>query len=132
MRRWGVLLTAVLLSLPGPPAHAAVPVLVLDGSGFGHGVGLAQDGAYWMGRAGTDTTGILGHFYPGTRLGKASGPVRVALATSPSGQVLLVFPGGGEVRDAATGPQTAGFPLDLRGVVWTPCHSIAILFLSIL
>jgi SpoIID/LytB domain protein len=111
MRRWGVLVAAVVFSLPAPMAHATVPVLVLDGSGFGHGVGLAQDGAFWMGRAGTDTAGILGQFYPGTRLGKAAGPVRVALATSRSGQALLAFPGGGEVRDAPTDPQPPGFPV---------------------
>src|SRR5947209_8377708 len=43
-------LTAVMAAslLFGTPAHAAVPVLVVTGEGNGHGVGMAQDGAYWM------------------------------------------------------------------------------------
>ncbi|HKN89296.1 MAG TPA: hypothetical protein VJ622_03365, partial [Acidimicrobiia bacterium] len=84
-------------------ARAAGPVLVLEGSGWGHGVGMAQDGAYWMGRAGTDTAGILRQFYPGTRPARTGGSVRVGIATVPSGEAVLGFPGGGEVRDDATG-----------------------------
>ena len=78
--RWRVLpLLAILAALAPPTAHAAVPVLVVDGKGWGHGVGMAQDGAYWMGEAGSRTNDILGHFYPGTGLGRAGGTVRVAV-----------------------------------------------------
>jgi hypothetical protein len=38
------LVVAAGLAWPAP-ARAAVPVLVIDGKGFGHGVGMAQDGA---------------------------------------------------------------------------------------
>ena len=58
--------------------------LVIEGRGFGHGVGMAQDGAYWMGRAGASTEEILGHFYPGTGIGRATGSVRVAVHTTPA------------------------------------------------
>src|SRR5881398_2831860 len=51
-----LLLAAALATLPlGRTANAAVPVLVIDGKGFGHGVGMAQDGAYWMARSGATT-----------------------------------------------------------------------------
>src|SRR5436305_2096589 len=75
--RWRVLAGVSLLAAvaPAPAAHAAVPVLVIDGKGWGHGVGMAQDGAYWMGRAGQSANQILGHFYAGTSIGHASGTV---------------------------------------------------------
>src|SRR5205823_366191 len=111
--RWRVFAGVTLLAAvaPAPAAHAAVPVLVVDGSGWGHGVGMAQDGAYWMGRAGTDTAGILRQFYPGTSMSRTGGSVRVGIATIPSGEVVLGFPGGGQVRDDATGVKA--FPLQV-------------------
>src|SRR5438067_7731711 len=72
---------------------------------------MAQDGAYWMGRAGASYTQILGHFYPGTRLGRAGGTVRVAVLTVPSRDTVVAFPAGGEVRDAPGGQQSPGFPV---------------------
>src|SRR5213595_3270628 len=106
--RWRVLVGVTLLAAvaPAPAAHAAVPVLVVDGKGWGHGVGMAQDGAYWMGQAGSRTNDILGHFYPGTGVGRASGTVRVAVLDVPSRDTVVVFPGGGEIRDAASGQQS--------------------------
>lgn len=102
---------AGILPLPPPAAHAAVPVLTIEGKGFGHGVGMAQDGAYWMGKAGATTPQILGQFYPGTKAGKASGNVRVAVFTPTDGAAVVAFPGGGEIRDALSGDQSPGFPV---------------------
>ena len=95
------------------PARAAVPVLVIDGKGFGHGVGMAQDGAYWMGRDGASTKDIIGHFYPGTSLGTGRGDVRVVVLPATSTDVDLGFPDGGEVRDAPSGTQSTGFPMQV-------------------
>ncbi len=102
IRRVGLMavaLLAVALSTPwvssSSMAAAAVPVVVLNGKGFGHGVGMAQDGAYWMGRAGSSDTQILGQFYPGTTMGTITGNVRVAVGGG-SGSVLS-FPQGGVV-----------------------------------
>jgi SpoIID/LytB domain protein len=100
----------VLLALSPATGRAAVPVLVIDGRGFGHGVGLAQDGALAMGRAGANTAQILGHFYPGTALGRAGGTVRVAVFSAPDRTAVLAFPGGGEVRDDLRSPGP-GFPV---------------------
>ena len=44
--------------------------LIFDGLGWGHGVGLAQEGAKAMAEAGKDYRSILDHYYPGTRLAK--------------------------------------------------------------
>jgi len=43
---------------------------VLDGAGFGHGVGMCQTGAIGMAEAGFDYRRILGHYYLGSRLRK--------------------------------------------------------------
>lgn len=107
MRRLLFLLLAAVSAQPEP-----VPVVFIDGKGFGHGVGMAQDGAYWMGRDGATTPQILGHFYPGTGLGTASGEVRVVvLAPVAANEAVLSFPSGGELRDARGGAQSPGFPV---------------------
>lgn len=95
------------------PGHAAVPVLVIDGRGFGHGVGMAQDGDLAMGKAGASTNQILGAFYPGTGLAKASGTARVGVLSPQAEAVTLVFPNGGEVRDNIDGAQSSGFPIEV-------------------
>jgi SpoIID/LytB domain protein len=72
-------------------------VVVINGRGFGHGVGLAQDGAYWMGRAGRSATEILRLFFPGTVIAKRGGTVRVPLGGGGSAQ--LGFPNGGTIGE---------------------------------
>jgi stage II sporulation protein D len=42
--------------------------LVFDGLGWGHGVGLSQEGARVLALQGVKCRGILEHYYPGTRL----------------------------------------------------------------
>ena len=116
-RSLGVL--AALLTAVSPvvgalaPAGALAqnaPVVVIEGKGFGHGVGMAQDGAYAMAASGKSAAAILSHFYPGTAIAKRSSTVRVGVYESP-GPVVVVLPGGGEVRDAPAGPQSPGFPV---------------------
>jgi stage II sporulation protein D len=75
----------------------AQDIVVINGRGFGHGVGLAQDGAYWMGRAGRSATEILRLFFPGTVIAKRGGTVRVPLGGGGSAQ--LGFPNGGNIGD---------------------------------
>ena len=41
---------------------------LVEGGGFGHGAGLSQAGAIDLARRGWNTTRILAHYYPGTRL----------------------------------------------------------------
>lgn len=63
---------------------------VVQGHGFGHGVGLSAYGAYGYALHGKGYKFILGHYYPGTSLGQLSGPnvVRVLLS-STSGDVTF-------------------------------------------
>jgi SpoIID/LytB domain protein len=98
---------------PLPPGAASVAVLAIDGRGFGHGVGMPQDGAFWMAKGGATTNAILSHFYPGTSLGRATGSVRVEVLTSPTQDAILAFPEGGQVRDGQSGATSTGFPISV-------------------
>src|SRR2546423_410725 len=104
-------LAALVAAVPGVRAQTGTPVVVLDGQGFGHGVGLAQWGAKYMADAGASHEDILAKFYPGTELSTAQGTVRVAVYTSPDNRSTLSFPYGGEVRSSPGGDQAAGFPI---------------------
>ncbi|HEV2370424.1 MAG TPA: hypothetical protein VGR90_11160, partial [Acidimicrobiales bacterium] len=104
---WVVPTTA---SGPAARADAGVPVVAVDGRGFGHGVGLSQDGALWMGRAGAGTLAILGQFFPGTSLSRSGGQIRVQVLSAAWGDATVEFPSGGQVQDAYTGQQSPGFP----------------------
>lgn len=113
MRRLGPFALFVTLAaiVVAPDARAAVPVVVVDGRGWGHGVGMAQDGAFWMGTDGASRDEILDHFYPGTGRGSSTGTVRVVVLVAADGRATLTFPQGGEVRSPRSGPQRAGFPV---------------------
>ena len=50
----------------------------LEGTGWGHGVGLCQWGAHGMGKAGHDFRAILGHYYTG-----------IEIAPAPTGAALI-------------------------------------------
>jgi SpoIID/LytB domain protein len=106
---------AVLPSALVAPAEAqadGTPVVVLDGKGWGHGVGLSQWGAKYMADAGANHEQILSTFYPGTALADDGGSsVRVSVYTAPDGRATLTFPNGGEVRSSPSGDQAPGFPI---------------------
>ncbi len=89
------------------------PTVVIEGKGWGHGVGMAQDGALAMGREGASTADILQHFYPGTTLGQDGGAVRVVVSSAPEGATVVSFPSGGEVRSSRSGAQAPGFPVSV-------------------
>ena len=78
MRVWSV---AVVAALALPLTANAGTVFLLDGRGWGHGVGLSQWGAEGYARHGFAYPRILGHYYPHTVLTAAHPrPVRVLLA----------------------------------------------------
>jgi stage II sporulation protein D len=60
-------------------ASASAAGWVIHGRGFGHGVGMSQYGAYGYAKHGRDYRQILAHYYRHTRIGKASGSIRVLL-----------------------------------------------------
>ncbi len=87
MRRIRLFVLVVAVSaaiLPAASARAGDPI-TLYGSGWGHGLGLSQWGAYGLAGDGWTSTQILTHFYSGTKVSKVAKPpagIRVALATA--------------------------------------------------
>ena len=68
MRVW---IAAAAVALAIPTVASAGTVFLLDGRGWGHGVGMSQWGAEGYARHGYDYTRILAHYYPGTHVGIA-------------------------------------------------------------
>jgi len=46
-------------------------IILTDGRGFGHGVGLCQYGAHGLAKAGWDAERMLRHYYPSSHLTRA-------------------------------------------------------------
>ncbi len=102
-------------------ATRATPTFVVTGRGWGHGVGLAQWGAYGFAQHGSTYDQILGHYYSGTTLGSSTvARVRVMLAegrrtlTVAAQAPFQVRDGTGEIWELAAGAQTFGPGLRLK------------------
>jgi stage II sporulation protein D len=93
--------TALALLVLAAPASAD---FVIDGRGWGHGVGMSQYGAYGYALdEGRDFRWILGHYYTGTNVGRvATSRIRVRLRRTRvpkvCGATLLRATGGRRVR----------------------------------
>ena len=68
-RSLGVLTVAAALCAATASTASAGTTFVVDGQGWGHGVGMSQYGAFGYALAGWSHERILAHFYRGTRLG---------------------------------------------------------------
>lgn len=66
-----LVLVSTLAALPAPAALAAPDDFTFFGSGFGHGLGLSQWGAYGLAQEGWGQERILKHFYSKTRVERA-------------------------------------------------------------
>jgi stage II sporulation protein D len=97
------LLALWLCLLMVTPAEARVTWLV-NGRGFGHGVGMSQYGAYGFALHGKGHRFILRHYYPGTSLGE--------LGRTPIVRVLVDI-SGGDVRFGGA-RRACGVSLDPR------------------
>jgi stage II sporulation protein D len=109
MRRLLLLLT-VALCLPAPAA--AGTLFLIDGQGWGHGVGMSQYGAQGFAQAGWRYQRILAYYYRGTQLRLLPArPVRVLLAegkpsvTISSARPFRVVDARGKARRLKPGPQ---------------------------
>ncbi|MGE5460613.1 MAG: SpoIID/LytB domain-containing protein [Solirubrobacterales bacterium] len=67
-----LLVASALAVLPAPGAIAAPDDFTFYGSGFGHGLGMSQWGAYGLAQEGWSDTRILTHFYSKTRIRQAA------------------------------------------------------------
>ena len=66
MRRAGLLTALLALALPAPALAGSV--FIVEGGGWGHGVGMSQWGAEGAAAHGWSYRRILAHFYPGATL----------------------------------------------------------------
>jgi stage II sporulation protein D len=77
-------LLVLVLALLFPASASARVEWVVEGRGFGHGVGMSQYGAYGFAIHGKSYRAILAHYYRGTAIGRLAQPrvVRVLLEVS--------------------------------------------------
>jgi stage II sporulation protein D len=118
------ILVALGLSSSAPVGHAAQPsspTVFVAGHGWGHGIGLAQYGAYGYALHGWKYDKIVAHYYPGTTFGPAPlKKVRVLLvqgtkrAAVSSSSPFVVRDGSGKLHKLPAGSQTFGPGLKLK------------------
>jgi stage II sporulation protein D len=75
-RALGASLAAALLAL-GPARAAHASDLVVSGAGWGHGVGMSQDGARGYAEHGWSYRAILAHYYSATAIAQVSPSTRI-------------------------------------------------------
>ncbi|MBA3842607.1 MAG: SpoIID/LytB domain-containing protein [Actinobacteria bacterium] len=109
-----VVATAVLAALLWTATASAGTVFLLDGRGWGHGVGMSQWGAEGYARHGSGYRQILAHYYPGTTL---------AVVNPRPARVLLE-----EARDSVRVGSAAPFVVvDARGrTLHLPARSVVV------
>jgi SpoIID/LytB domain protein len=101
-------LTAALACAAAPVHGAAAADLVVSGRGFGHGVGMSQQGALGYAEHGWSYQQILAHYYVGTSIGAAPPNVKVrVLIAGKVHQVALE----GYVRGVVSAEMSSGWPL---------------------
>lgn len=71
------------------PAARRVDAISLEGRGYGHGHGLSQYGAEGAAREGLSTGQILRFYYPGTKVGRLGGTVRVLLTDIDDSRLIV-------------------------------------------
>jgi SpoIID/LytB domain protein len=127
MRRLLLLASLVVLvvgpTAPGSarPNVATGATFLIAGHGWGHGVGMAQYGAYGYAQHGFTYDQIVAHYFPGTQLGRAPvSRVRVLLSSGAktlkiaSAAGFTVRDATGQTHDVAAGSYTLTPALSLR------------------
>jgi len=106
----------IAASLSGSPPAAASSQLILDGRGYGHGIGMSQYGAQGRAAAGHSYAQILSAYYPGTALasGNDTTTIRVLVETD-NDQVTTVRSEPGLSIQTAAG--SAALPTAVAGGV---------------
>jgi stage II sporulation protein D len=106
------LLVACSLALACAASAAASPIFVIDGRGWGHGIGMSQWGAEGLALHGKTYDQILAHYYRGTTLGHAGGHVRVLLT---SGRFSFRFAATKAIRGAGKSVPAGSYTVRQRG-----------------
>jgi SpoIID/LytB domain protein len=113
------LVVAVSAALLPVGSASAGGSFILYGSGWGHGLGLSQWGAYGLAQQGWTAKQILTHFYSGTKVEKAQQPpseIRVALTTGE--ERIHLTAAGGPVHVWAKAPDGKPVGTIASGATW--------------
>jgi stage II sporulation protein D len=107
-RRLAMLAATLVVSLLGASTARAADLLIAGG-GYGHGVGMSQQGALGYAEHGFTYQAILAHYYTGTALGTApaNAQVRVLMANNKVHKVALE----NYVRGVVSAEVSASWPL---------------------
>lgn len=114
-------LLAVLGSAPSQATEVpdvAPASFTLEGSGFGHGVGMSQYGALAMAKAGYDAAGIATFYYPGTTVSPVPDDMDIRVNIDYRKPEISVRtepldPTGGAIEVTVNGVATLGGPSDV-------------------
>lgn len=113
----GLLLSGVLVASPGARAAELPANFALVGSGWGHGVGMSQWGAYGMAKEGRDAATIVAHYFANTEVLATPDDMDIrvgVLIQVPSAQVRseVLEPGGGAIEVTVGASVVVGGPAD--------------------
>jgi stage II sporulation protein D len=86
---------------PGTPDTITATTFVINGRGWGHGVGMSQWGAYGYAQHGVSYDRILAHYYPGTRLEQTPVSWINVLLIERAHQLVVSSPDPFRVKDGA-------------------------------
>jgi stage II sporulation protein D len=97
--------SALVLGSALPASAEEIPVagattFTVTGHGYGHGHGLSQYGALGAANEAVSWKQIVGFYYPGTKLGRARGPIKV-LITADTKDVMVDARDGLQLRPLA-------------------------------
>ncbi|HUA11478.1 MAG TPA: SpoIID/LytB domain-containing protein [Solirubrobacteraceae bacterium] len=104
-RRLAAPLAAAIALAAAPAAHAEN--LVVEGAGWGHGVGMSQWGALGYARHGYSDRQILAHYYSGTSLGSVSERTKIKVLV---GRRVLTLPIETYVRGVVAAEMPSSWP----------------------
>ena len=112
------LLVGTLAMSPGAQAAEPPQNFALVGSGWGHGVGLSQWGAYGMAKEGMDATAIVSHYFANTEVAATQDDMDIrvgVLIQVPGAQVRseVLEAGGGAVEVTVGQNVVVGGPADV-------------------
>jgi SpoIID/LytB domain protein len=116
-----MLATAVVVAVAlfGGSVAQAADTFRFHGSGYGHGIGMSQWGAYGLAGKGWTHRRILTHFYSGTRVEGASLPKKVRVGLTSGRSTIHLMAPNGPVRLWLDGPGATFVAKIPMGKTWS-------------
>lgn len=125
-RLWALLALSLasVLGVISPSAQATNTQLVIRGAGFGHGVGMSQEGALGFAEHGYNYRSILAHYYNSTAIGHTSQTQRVRVLLQGNSRLISISAASSVNGQALSVSATYSITLDgPHGVVLTGANT---------